>query len=39
MVLGAREVHIPNVMQIDAGLLRVMLNEAGVSREQWVNTD
>lgn len=39
MALGARKVHIPNVKEIDAGLLRVILNEAGISRDEWFNTD
>ena len=38
MVLGARKVHIPNVKEIDAGLLRVILNEAEISRDEWFNT-
>ena len=38
MVRGARKVHIPNVREIDAGLLRVILNEAEISRDQWFNT-
>ncbi|MCY4663135.1 MAG: type II toxin-antitoxin system HicA family toxin [Acidimicrobiaceae bacterium] len=39
MVLGARKVHIPNVKEIDAGLLRVILNELGISRDEWFSTD
>ena len=39
MVLGARKLHIPNVKEIDAGLLRIILNEAGISRDEWFNTD
>ena len=35
MVLGARKVHIPNAKETDAGLLRVILNEAGISRDEW----
>ena len=38
MVLGPRKLHIPNVKEIDAGLLRVILNEAGISRDEWFNT-
>jgi len=39
MALGPRQVYIPNDKEIDAGLLRVILNEAGISREEWFNTD
>ena len=39
MALGPRKVHIPNDKEIDAGLLRVILNEAGISRDEWFNTD
>ena len=39
MVPGARKVHIPNVREIDAGLLRVILNEAAISRDEWFGTD
>ena len=38
-VLGARKLHIPNVREIDAGLLRVILNEAGISRDEWLDAD
>ncbi len=38
MVLGARKLHIPNVKEIDAGLLRVILTEAGISRDEWFDT-
>jgi len=38
MVLGARKLHIPNVKEIDTGLLRVILNEAGISRDEWFDT-
>ncbi len=35
---GARKLHIPNVKEIDAGLLRVILTEAGISRDEWFDT-
>ena len=39
MVLGARKLHIPNAKEVDGGLLRIILNEAGISRDEWFNTD
>ena len=35
MEKGAFRLRIPNQLEVDRGLLRLILREAGVSREEW----